>query len=483
MESKEQYQNKWLIMAAIGSGILLATIDGSIVNITLPTLIQTFDTTFPVVQWVVLSYLLVITTLILGMGRLGDILGKKSVHRLGLILFTIGSMLCGLAPSVYALIAFRALQAIGASMTMAMGVAIITESFPREERGKALGIAGAIVSAGIITGPVIGGLILGALSWRWIFYVNVPVGIIGVWMVTRYVVSQKPPGGQRFDFIGALILFISLSGLLLALTLGQDIGFTNPLILGLLGVFFLFIAVFIWVETRVSQPMIDLTLFKNTLFSANLVMGVLVFISLAGTTIMLPFYLEDVRGYSPQTVGLLLSVVPIMLGITSPITGSLSDRYGSRPVLTIGLALLLAGYITVTQFLQVDTSMLVYILMFIPIGIGFGTFQSPNNSAVMGAVPKERLGITSGLLSISRTMGQTIGIAVLGAFFAGQVAAQLGGELPAGGATAASPIVEAIALRNTFYLPVVLVGIALVIGVWGWMRERRQISQVQPATD
>lgn len=482
MKNEERYQNKWMVLAAVGSGTLLATIDSSIVNITLPTLIQAYDTTFPVVQWVVLSYLLVVTTLILGMGRLGDILGKKPVHRMGLIIFTVSSMLCGIAPNIYTLIAFRALQAVGASMIMALGVAIITESFPPEERGRALGISGAIVSAGIITGPVVGGLILGSLSWHWIFFVNVPVGIIGVWMVNRYVSSQKPAGGQRFDYIGALLLFISLSGLLLALTIGQDIGFTSLPILGLFGAFIIFLGLFLWVETRVAQPMIDLTMFRNTLFSTNLVMGVLVFICFAGTTIMIPFYLEDVRGYPPQTVGMLLSVVPLMLGIFSPITGTLSDRYGPRPVLTVGLALILSGFLAVSQ-LQIDTPMWVYILMFIPIGIGLGTFQSPNNSAIMGAVPKERLGITSGLLSISRTMGQTVGIAVLGALFAARVASQLGGALPDGGATAASPLVQVIALRQTFLISTGLLILALSIGIWGWLSDRRRVPKVQPATD
>ncbi|NLF11004.1 MAG: MFS transporter, partial [Anaerolineaceae bacterium] len=216
------YSRKWYVMAAVGMGIILATIDGSIVNVALPTLVRAFDTGFAAVQWVVLAYLLTVTTLMLSVGRLGDMIGKKPLYVAGFVIFTLGSVLCGLSPTIGWLIGFRILQAIGAALLMALGMAIVTEAFPPSERGKALGISGSMVSIGIVLGPVLGGLIIGALSWHWIFYVNLPVGIVGTWMVLHFVPARRPVGGQRFDWVGAMLLFGSLMALLLAMTMGQE---------------------------------------------------------------------------------------------------------------------------------------------------------------------------------------------------------------------------------------------------------------------
>ena len=190
------YTRKWYVMAAIAMSLFLATIDGSIVNVALPTLVRELNTDFATVQWVVLGYLLVQTTLMLSMGRLGDMIGKKPIYTAGVIIFTLGSLLCGLAPTVLWLIGFRLLQAIGASMTLSLGTAIVTEAFPPTERGRALGLSGTIVSVGIVFGPTIGGIILEALSWHWIFFVNLPVGILGTVMALRYVPDFRPTGGR-----------------------------------------------------------------------------------------------------------------------------------------------------------------------------------------------------------------------------------------------------------------------------------------------
>ena len=215
------FSRKWYVMAAVGISILLSTIDATIVNVALPTLVRDFNTNFPTVQWAVLAYLLTQATLILSVGRLGDMLGKKPLFVAGLIIFTVGSVLCDLAFDVYWLIAFRMVQAIGAALMLALGMAIITEAFPPRERGRALGISGSIISVGIVIGPALGGLIIDSFSWRWIFFVNLPVGIVGTWMALRYIPNFKPAGKQSFDFLGAVTMFISLLALLLALTWGQ----------------------------------------------------------------------------------------------------------------------------------------------------------------------------------------------------------------------------------------------------------------------
>ena len=465
------YGRKWYVMAAVAMGVFLATIDGSIVNVALPTLVRAFDTEFPTVQWVVLAYLLTMTTLMLSMGRLGDMIGKKPLYAAGFVIFTLGSVLCGLSPSVYALIGFRVLQAVGAAMMMALGTAIVTEAFPPAERGRALGIIGTMVSVGIMIGPVLGGLLIGAFSWRWIFFVNLPVGVVGTVMVARFVPALKPPGGQRFDYWGALALFISLIALLLALTLGQSTGFTETRILALFAVWLVFLVIFVAIERRIEQPMIDFGLFQNRLFSVNLITGFAIFVCLAGTIILIPFYLENVLGYDPGSIGFLLAIVPAAMGVVAPISGSLSDRFGTRPITVVGIVILLIGFGAVST-LGTQTTALGYVLRFAPIGIGMGIFQSPNNSAIMGAAPRARLGVASGLLSITRTLGQSTGIAVLGALWASRVTYH-SGSVPPGGTTTAPPAIQATALNDTFAVTVVLLALALMLGIWGLVQERR----------
>jgi len=466
------FSKKWYVLSAVGMGVFLATIDGSIVNISLPTLVSSFQTDFALVQWVVLSYLLTVTTLMLGIGRMADIYGKKPIYTAGFIVFTIGSVLCGLSPTIYTLIGFRILQGIGAAMIMALGMAIVTEAFPRSERGRALGITGTIVSVGIAVGPTLGGLIVKNLSWHWIFFVNLPIGILGTWMVTRYVPSFKPVGGQRFDYWGALTLCISLLSLLVALTLGQRVGFGDGTVLLLVGMFVLFLATFLFIELRVEQPMIDLRLFRNGLFSVSLATGFIIFICLSGTLILMPFYIQNVLGYDPQQTGLLMATVPVALGIIAPISGNLSDRFGSRPITVAGLIMLTIGFLAVSS-LDAETTTLGYVLRFLPVGLGVGMFQSPNNSAIMGAAPRNRLGIASGMLAVTRTLGQTTGIAVLGALWAGQVFKHAG-EVIAGGATAAPVVAQVFALRDTFVIVSVLIFAALLLSIWGLREERKQ---------
>ena len=464
------YSLKWYVMSAVGMGVFLATIDGSIVNVALPTLERAFITDFSTVQWVVLAYLLTVTTLLLSVGRLADMIGKKSIYAFGFGIFTFGSVLCGLAPTIYWLVAFRVLQAVGAAMIMALGTAIVTEAFPPGERGKALGIIGSTVSIGIVIGPTLGGLIIQALSWHWIFFVNLPVGILGIWMVWRYVPAIRPTTRQRFDFLGAMALFASLLCLLVALTSGQDTGFTEPLVLALLAGFILFLFVFVWIELHAQQPMIDLRLFRNHLFTINLVTAMLGFICTSGTLLLMPFYLENVLGYDTRQVGLMLVVVPILLGITAPLSGIASDRFGTRPITALGLAIALFGFVGL-RTLSTDTTTLGYILRFAPIGLGFGIFQSPNNSAIMGAAPRQQLGVVSGMLAISRTLGQTVGIAILGAIWASRVLYHALDALPAD-ATEAPAAAQVAALQDTFLVVVVLMSIALGLALWALYKSK-----------
>ena len=464
------YSRKWYTMIAVGSGIFLSTIDSSIVNVALPTMVKEFNVPISTVQWVTLSYLLTLTTLMLAVGRLADIKGKKNIYTLGFVLFVLGSLLCGLSPTVYFLIAARIFQAVGAVMIMSLGMGIVTEAFPPGERGMALGIIGTIVSIGIILGPTLGGLIIDAINWQWIFFVNIPVGIIGVWMVLRYVPVVPPVGGQKFDFLGAGALLTSLLSLLFALTLVERLGFGNIRIFLLLISFALFIFLFIRIEASANHPMIDLKMFSDPVFTTGLITGFLSFTAMSGTTFLMPFYLENVLHYPVRQIGLLMGTVPLAMGIMAPISGSLSDRYGSNSITVVGLAFLFAGYISLTT-LGTETTTMGYILRYLPIGIGLGIFQSPNNSAIMGSAPRTRLGIVSGMLAITRTLGQTTGIAILGAVWAGRVI-QLGNDY-AGSATQAPIQLQAQALQETFVVASFLIGTAFCLAVWRLLSQRK----------
>jgi EmrB/QacA subfamily drug resistance transporter len=459
-------------MAAVSAGVFLATVDGSIVNIAVPRLKDVFDADLALVQWVVLAYLLTVTTLLLSVGRLADIIGKKSIYTTGFIIFTIGSALCAAANTVGWLIGFRVLQAVGAAMVMSLGPAITTEAFPASERGRALGVIGMAVSAGIITGPVLGGFLLRSYSWHWIFLVNIPVGIIGTLMVLRFVPNIPPAGGQRFDIPGALTFFISLVSLLLALSFGQQISFANGWIWLLLAIWLVFLVFFLFIQHRSDQPMIDLRLFTEVDFSVGLVTGFITFILVGGVLFLMPFYLINIREYDQFFAGQLLAVLPLSLGVAAPLSGWLSDRFGTRLITVIGLGVLVLAYGGVTR-LDIETTAIGFILMLLPVGIGMGIFQSPNNSAILGSVPSYRLGVASGLLVIARTLGQTTGIAVLNAVWASRVLVYAPDTISAD-ATDAPAAAQIAGLHDTFLFAAGLITVALLISIGGWLWRRKQ---------
>jgi EmrB/QacA subfamily drug resistance transporter len=470
---------KWLAMVGLGLGVFMATLDSSIVNISLPTLEEYFHTTFATIQWVVLSYALVITSLLLSAARLGDMLDKKKIYLLGLVLFVLGSFLCGTSQSVGWLIAFRALQALGGTMMQALGIAMVTQVFPPEERGRALGIMGGIVSTGIAIGPPLGGILIAAVGWQAVFLVNIPVGIITFILVTRWVPTLPPPqAGQRFDYAGAAILLVTLSAYALGMTLGQVNGFGSPLTLAFLAVGLLGLGVLLLVETRLSQPMIDLSLFRSLLFGVNLLMSFLVFVVLS-TAFILPFFLELVKGYPTEQAGVMMMAMPVAMGLMAPGAGVLSDRFGSRGISLAGLVLIVVGCLAMST-LHIDTSPLGFVLRIVPLGLGLGLFQSPNNSAIMGSVPHHRLGIASGLLSLSRTLGQTSGVPLMGTIFALQVMA-VTGLSASSDVTAAPAQALVIGITSTYRISAFVILASVVLAVFSFWYERRQSRAAQSA--
>ena len=461
-------ERKWHIFAALGSGIFLASFDGGAVRVVLPALVTEFDVDFALIQWVVLSFSLTQTAIMLGVGRLGDMVGKKPIFLSGTIAFAIGSVLAGFAPNIELLLFFRVLQAIGGAFATALSMGIVTESFPASERGKALGLFSATVSIGGIAGPLLGGALLEFLSWRWIFFVGPPVGAVSFILAWRYLPNTAPGGRQRFDWTGFSTFFTFLLALMLFLTVGERNGFRSPPMLGLLALSLIALALFIRTEFRVKEPLLDLSLFGNTLFSLNLSMRLISFIVSGGITLLFPFYLSNLLKLDPTVVGLLLTTTMIFFGLSSPISGIFSDRFGYRLIATAGLVMLAFGCYTIST-LTAETSVFGYILRVLPLGLGMGIFQSPNNSAVMGSVPRERLGVVSGVNVIGRTLGNTAGVAALGALWASRVLVYAGPDFT-GDVTEAVAGAQTGALRDVAFAAMAFVALALAMGAWGLLR-------------
>jgi EmrB/QacA subfamily drug resistance transporter len=473
VEEPTDYSRKWWVLLSVAMGTFLSTIDGSIVNVALPTLEEKLHTDFATVQWVVVAYLLVLTALMLGVARLGDMIGKKQIYMSGMVIFTLASLLCGMASSIHFLIACRVIQGTGAVMIQALGMGIVTEAFPSTERGRALGIIGSVVSIGISIGPTFGGVLIGTVGWRAIFLVNLPVGITGVLLVHRFVPDWRPPGGQRFDFWGAALMLAALMALALGLTFGPGTGWGSTSILALLIGAAVGFVIFVIVEMRLDQPMVDLSLFRDSLFSVSLLTGFMVFSVIAGMFV-LPFYLERVKGFSTMETGLLLTVFPAALGVLAPVAGALSDRYGSRGISLIGLVVFGGACLSVATLKQ-NTSTLGYIIRLLPVGIGAGLFQSPNNSAIMGTAPRERLGVASGLLSLSRTFGQVTGLPLIGAIYASRVLSVV--TLPKGlDASEAPPWAIVTGIQTAFIAAAVLIAVGVLLAVYALVIDRRRRS-------
>lgn len=426
--------SKWAVMAIVAVGVFMATLDSSIVNISLPTIARQFGVPLSgAIEWVVISYLVTTAAILLTAGRLADMIGRKAIWIIGLTIFTGGSAICGAAPTLGLLIAARALQGLGGALLFASSPAMLTSAFPPQERGRALGLNAVNVALGVSVGPTLGG-ILTAISWRLIFYVNVPIGIIGI-IATIFVLKEKlhrNPG--KFDPSGAILLAVGLAAITAALSFGQEIGWTNPLLMSVLVIGVVALLALPFVESRVANPIIDFKMLRNRVFlSANMSL-VISFLALFAVSFIMPFYLEELRHFPTIQVGLLLTPLPITIAIIAPMSGSLADRIGTRWLAAGGLTLACIGLLLIS-FLNANSSILDIIWRLVVTGAGQALFQSPNNSALMGSAPRGRQGSASGFLATGRTVGQSISVALAGAVFTGLGGAMAGQALVSGHAT------------------------------------------------
>jgi EmrB/QacA subfamily drug resistance transporter len=407
-------RSPWIAFSAVSVGTFMATLDGSIVNVALPTLGVELNARIDRLEWIVAGYLLTLSVTLLVAGRLGDLFGHRRVYAAGLALFTLGSGLCGAAPTLSLLVAARVVQALGASLTMAVGPAIVTAVFPPAMRGRALGSIGSVVSVGLTVGPPLGGLIVQALSWRWIFLVNLPVGILGTLWALRVLPASPPAKEARFDWLGAALLAAALGVGIVALdTLPNPAVQTMPLLLaaavaaGLLAIRL----------RRAPEPIVDVAVLTTPGVGSGLLAGLLSYVAMFTSTLLTPFLLTRVFRLPPGGVGAFLVAVPVAMAVSAPFAGWLADRFGGRALPALGMALLAASLYGLS--LAGPGSSLASIAARLALaGVGMGFFQAPNNSAVMGAIPRPKLGAGGGLLATSRSVGMAIGVAIAGSLFA-----------------------------------------------------------------
>jgi EmrB/QacA subfamily drug resistance transporter len=438
---------KWAIFGLVSVGTFMTTLDASIVNIALPSIAQAFGT--PVsgpVEWVVIGYLVVIAATLLSFSRLADIVGRERVWIAGLAIFTAGSALSGLAPTLILLVAARAVQGLGASLIFAPALALIVDAFPVNRRGQALGLNAVIVSLGITAGPTLGGLITGTLGWRAIFFVNVPLGLIGLVVARRVFTFGRGARMRRFDVPGAALFGLGLASLSLGLSFASEWGWTSPALVVTLAAAVVSLGAAVFVERRRVDPVVDLDQLASLRLGLPLASFLFSILALFSVAFLLPFYLEEMRGLTPLAAGLLLTPYSLGLASMSPISGKLADLGHARWLGPLGLGLAAAG-LGLLALTGVRTPLLQIALWSAVSGIGQGLFLSPNTRAVMSAVPAERSGTASGLIATTRVVGQALSVAIAGAVFIGLGGAAAGAALAAGGTSGAT---ADPALDNTF---------------------------------
>ena len=421
----------WIIVATVCIGSFMGQLDASITQLVLPALEREFAVSVGQVSWVAVMFLLVVSAMLPIFGRLADMYGRKKLYVAGFLVFIAGSTLCGFAPHIAWLIAARALQAVGAAMLSANSVAIIVSIAGDKLRGRALGIQTAVHAVGLCAGPTVGGWIVDALDWRWVFWVNVPFGVIGTviaWFIIPQTSAAKP--GSRFDMPAALLLVPGLGALMFAINQVGSWGLTSPGVIGgAVAGAILLTALIVW-ERRTSDPLIPLLLFEKWSFACGNLVSLLANIILFGLFFLMPFTFERVFGETAFSGGLRLTTIPLALGLMAPISGALSDRIGNRILCTGGMLVVFAGLVLLSLQLSADTpSLAVVTLSLVVVGIGQGVFFAPNNNAIMGSASASEAGEAGSLMNVTRDVGTSIGIAMAASLLSWKLRLLTGGSI------------------------------------------------------
>ena len=403
-------------IVSVGVGTFMSALDSGAVNLAMPLIREAFGTSLSMVEWIVTAYLLVISSLLLSFGRLADLYGHKKVYSTGFTVFIAGSLLCGISTGIGMLIVCRVIQALGAGMLMATGPAIITNAVPPERRGKALSVTAIAVALGTSAGPTIGGVLATLWGWKSIFFINLPVGIIGLILVHRNIPQDEKTTAVPFDIAGSVLVFFALLLFLLPLSLSGDYHIPLPAFLGSIATGLILIACFIFLELRQEHPMLNLHFFRNRIFAASNAAAVFIYMAQFIMVFLAPFYLQNLRNYTAMFSGLIYLPMPLATMCIAPVSGAISDKFDGKYISSAG-ALIMAIGLFLLSFLRIDTTLWYIVLGMIITGLGFGMFQTPNNSAIMGNAPQKNRGTASGTLATMRNIGMALGVAISGSLF------------------------------------------------------------------
>jgi EmrB/QacA subfamily drug resistance transporter len=416
----------WLVVGTVCIGAFMGQVDSSITQLLLPRLELQFDAALSTVSWVAVAYLLAMAAFLPIFGRLADMLGRKLLYTGGFLLFVLSSALCGLAPNLPVLIGFRVLQGIGAALLSSNSVAIVVAAAGEGLRGRALGIQAAAQAVGLSAGPAIGGLVLEMLDWRWVFWINVPVGLIGSvmgWFVLPP--TRDLPEQAQFDWRGASLIVPALTAALAALNEASRWGVASPFIITVVLLAALLLIFFVRTERRAGAPLIDLKLFTERAFSAGNTAGLFSYASLFGLFFLMPFIFVRAYHDSIFVAGLRLCIVPVMIGVIAPIGGALYDALGARLPTLSGMLICVAACILLGKALD-SAGITLLMLALAVFGVGQGLFISPNNSAIVAAAPANLTGEAGGLLNVTRSLGVSIGVAAAASLLSWRLAALTG---------------------------------------------------------
>ena len=406
---------KWWTLAAVAFGLFMIMLDNTIVNVALPSIQRSLHMSISSLEWIVTAYALTFAALLITGGKLGDLYGRRKMFIAGLVVFTLASLACGLAPSAGFLIGARAVQGVGAALMNPATLSIITATFPPKERGQAIGIWAGVSALALAIGPLVGGLIVDNINWHWIFYVNVPVGVVGI-IVSRWVIAESRDTSheQNIDLPGLVTSGGSLLALSYALIEGNKHGWGSPEIVGLFVGAAVLLALFIWLELRQRLPMLDLGLFKIGSFAGANIVAMLVSLGMFGVFFFISLYVQNVLGYSPTKAGAIFLPMTILIILIAPIAGKLSDRVGSRWLMGAGMAILGVSLL-LYQRIGLHTGFWSLLPQLVLGGVGMALTMSPMTSAAMGSVPVDKAGVGSGVLNSFRQVGGSLGIALMGA--------------------------------------------------------------------
>lgn len=451
-------QNRYIILVLVLAGVLMAVVDGSVVSIALPTITGYFDVSIAQSQWVMTSYLVTLTSLLLIFGKVAEYTGKGRLFMLGILLFTSSSLACGLSTSLGMLILFRIVQAAGAAMMFSISSAIVFQSFPHGEQGRAMGYIGATVAIGSIIGPTLGGVIVDQLGWAYIFLINVPIGAAQLVLSTRYLkIEENRSCSLRIDWIGALTLIVSIVSLMALLGMLAS-SFTIDMGVIALGLIFpVSLGIFVINESRNEEPLLDMSIFRYKMFVLASFCMILFFVANLMVSVLGPFYFEGVIGLTPSQVGLIYLIVPVIMVVGSPAMGWIYDKHQHRYLAALGMgimatSLMFLGYLAGSP----GSDIRLMLLPFMSLGIGAALFQSPNNTEIMRALPKAKINIASSFMATIRNLGMALGVSLSGVL----VTLQLSQAGYAGTILSAGPAMLASSISHVM----ILAGMICVIG-------------------